>query len=49
VRLLRQFRPQIIQVEQGAKSLAYAQTITLNRWLGLGAKNLLFTWSLCRW
>ncbi len=44
VRLLRQFRPQIIQVEQGAKSLAYAQTITLNRWLGLGAKNLLFTW-----
>ncbi|TVP61735.1 MAG: glycosyltransferase family 4 protein [Leptolyngbya sp. LCM1.Bin17] len=44
VRLLRQFRPQMIQVEQGAKSLAYAQTITLNRWLGLGAKNLLFTW-----
>lgn len=44
VQLLRQFRPQIIQVEQGSKSLAYAQTITLNRLLGLGAKNLFFTW-----
>jgi len=44
VSLLRQFRPHIIQVEQGAKSLAYAQTITLNRALGLGAKNLFFTW-----
>jgi glycosyltransferase involved in cell wall biosynthesis len=42
--LLRQFRPQVIQVEQGAKSLAYAQTITLNRLLGLKAKNLFFTW-----
>ncbi|MGF1568733.1 MAG: hormogonium polysaccharide biosynthesis glycosyltransferase HpsO [Nodosilinea sp.] len=44
VKLLRRFRPHIIQVEQGAKSLAYAQTITLNRLLGLGAKNLFFTW-----
>ena len=42
--LLRQFRPQIIQVEQGAKALAYAQTISLNRMLGLRAKNLFFTW-----
>jgi glycosyltransferase involved in cell wall biosynthesis len=42
--LMARFRPQVIQVEQGAKSLAYAQTITLNRLLGLGAKNLLFTW-----
>lgn len=42
--LLQQFRPQIIQVEQGSKSLAYAQTITLNRLLGLGAKNVFFTW-----
>jgi L-malate glycosyltransferase len=42
--LLKQTRPQIIQVEQGAKSLAYAQTITLNRMLGLGAKNVFFTW-----
>ncbi|MFQ4138624.1 hormogonium polysaccharide biosynthesis glycosyltransferase HpsO [Nodosilinea sp. PGN35] len=44
VQLLRQFRPQVIQVEQGAKALAYAQTITLNRLLGLGAKNVFFTW-----
>lgn len=42
--LLWQFRPQIIQVEQGAKSLAYAQLITLNYLLGLRAKNLFFTW-----
>ncbi len=42
--LLNQFRPQIIQVEQGAKSLGYAQLITLNKLLGLKAKNLFFTW-----
>ena len=44
IALLRQFRPTIIQVEQGAKALNYAQLITLNKWLGLKAKNLLFTW-----
>lgn len=44
VSLLRSFRPDIIQVEQGAKSLAYAQLITLNRLLRLGAKNVFFTW-----
>jgi glycosyltransferase involved in cell wall biosynthesis len=44
VQLLRTFRPQVIQVEQGAKALAYAQTITLNRLLGLKAKNVFFTW-----
>ncbi len=44
VTLMREFRPQVIQVEQGAKSLAYAQTITLNRLLGLNAKNVFFTW-----
>ncbi|MBD2180867.1 hormogonium polysaccharide biosynthesis glycosyltransferase HpsO [Aerosakkonema funiforme] len=42
--LLRRFRPQIIQVEQGSKALAYAQFITLNKLLGLKAKNLFFTW-----
>ncbi|MGP1387244.1 MAG: hormogonium polysaccharide biosynthesis glycosyltransferase HpsO [Thainema sp.] len=42
--LLREFRPDIIQVEQGSKSLAYIETITLNRILGLGAKNVFFTW-----
>lgn len=42
--LLKQFRPQIIQVEQGAKALGYAEMITLNRLLGLKAKNLFFTW-----
>jgi L-malate glycosyltransferase len=44
VSLLRQFKPDVIQVEQGAKSIAYAQLITLNRLLGLRAKMLFFTW-----
>lgn len=44
IELLRQFRPHIIQVEQGSKSLAYAQLITLNKLLKLQAKNLFFTW-----
>lgn len=44
IHLLRQFKPQIIQVEQGAKSLAYAQLIILNQLLGLKAKNVFFTW-----
>ncbi|MFM7424863.1 MAG: hormogonium polysaccharide biosynthesis glycosyltransferase HpsO [Elainella sp.] len=44
ISLLRQFRPDIIQVEQGAKAIGYSQMITLNRLLGLGAKNLFFTW-----
>lgn len=42
--LLRQFRPDIIQVEQGSKSVGYAELIALNQMLGLGAKNLFFTW-----
>lgn len=44
IQLLRQFKPNIIQVEQGSKSLAYAQSIALNQWLGLKAKNVFFTW-----
>jgi len=44
IKLLRQFRPHIIQVEQGSKSLAYTQLIILNKLLGLQAKNLFFTW-----
>jgi glycosyltransferase involved in cell wall biosynthesis len=44
IALLRDFRPDIIQVEQGSKSLAYAQLITLNRLLRLNAKNVFFTW-----
>ena len=44
VGLLREFRPHVIQVEQGAKGLAYAEMITLNRLLGLKAKTLFFTW-----
>jgi L-malate glycosyltransferase len=44
ISLLSDFRPQIIQVEQGSKGLAYAETITLNRLLGLKAKNVFFTW-----
>lgn len=42
--LLRQFRPDVIQVEQGAKSMGYAQLIALNQLLGLNAKNIFFTW-----
>ncbi len=44
VSLMKEFRPDIIQVEQGAKAIAYAQMITLNRLLKLSAKNLFFTW-----
>lgn len=44
IALLKTFRPDVIQVEQGSKSLAYAQLITLNRLLGLNARNLFFTW-----
>lgn len=42
--VLKEFRPNIIQVEQGAKSIGYAELITLNRLLGLQAKNCFFTW-----
>ena len=42
--LLRQFKPNIIQVEQGSKALAYAEFITLNKLLDLKAKNVFFTW-----
>jgi len=44
ISLLQEFKPDVIQVEQGAKSLGYAQLITLNRLLGLKAKNVFFTW-----
>jgi len=44
ISLLRAFRPDIIQVEQGSKSIGYAELITLNRMLRLKAKNVFFTW-----
>ncbi|GAB1537998.1 glycosyltransferase family 4 protein [Scytonema sp. NUACC21] len=44
ISLLQKFRPNIIQVEQGSRGLAYAEMITLNKLLGLKAKNLFFTW-----
>jgi len=44
VKLLKQFRPQIIQVEQGSKSLAYTELIIFNKMLNLAAKNIFFTW-----
>ncbi len=44
IKVLREFKPDIIQVEQGSKSLAYAELITLNRLLNLRAKNIFFTW-----
>ncbi|NEP42066.1 MAG: glycosyltransferase family 4 protein [Okeania sp. SIO2H7] len=42
--ILQEFKPDIIQVEQGSKALTYAQFITLNKLLGLKAKNVFFTW-----
>ncbi|NET50727.1 MAG: glycosyltransferase family 4 protein, partial [Merismopedia sp. SIO2A8] len=44
VQLLREFKPHVIQVEQGAKAIGYSQTIILNRMLGLNARNVFFTW-----
>ncbi|GFE67759.1 hormogonium polysaccharide biosynthesis glycosyltransferase HpsO [Chroococcus sp. FPU101] len=44
ITLLKEFRPNIIQVEQGSKSIGYAELITLNNFLGLKAKNCFFTW-----
>jgi L-malate glycosyltransferase len=44
LRFLKQFKPDIIQVEQGAKSLGYAQLITLNKLFNIKAKNVFFTW-----
>lgn len=44
IELLQAFRPDVIQVEQGVKGLAYAELITLNRLLGLKAQMLFFTW-----
>jgi L-malate glycosyltransferase len=44
VPLMRDFRPDIIHVEQGAKGLSYAQFIALNKFLDIKAKNTFFTW-----
>lgn len=44
IEVLQKFKPQIIQVEQGSKSLAFAQVIILNKLLNLRAKNIFFTW-----
>ncbi len=44
IKLLREFRPDVIHVEQGAKSVGYAELIALNKMLGLKAKNVFFTW-----
>lgn len=44
IKVLQEFKPDIIQVEQGSKALTYAQFISLNKLLGLKAKNVFFTW-----
>jgi len=44
ISLLKQFKPDIIQVEQGSKALTYSEFIFLNKLLGLKAKNVFFTW-----
>lgn len=42
--LLKDFKPNIIQIEQGSKAITYSQFITFNKLLGLNAKNVFFTW-----
>lgn len=44
ISLLREFRPQVVQSEQGSRGLSYAQLIAFNQLLGLKAKNVFFTW-----
>ncbi|MEO0967346.1 MAG: hormogonium polysaccharide biosynthesis glycosyltransferase HpsO [Cyanobacteria bacterium J06639_18] len=44
IQLIRKFNPDIIQVEQGSRGLAYTEMITLNNLLGIKAKNIFFTW-----
>lgn len=44
ISLLKEFRPQILQVEQGSRGIAHTQMIVLNQLLGLKAKNIFFTW-----
>ncbi|WP_414527066.1 hormogonium polysaccharide biosynthesis glycosyltransferase HpsO [Nodularia chucula] len=44
ISLLKKFRPQILQVEQGSRGIAHTQMIVLNQILGLKAKNIFFTW-----
>ena len=44
IKLIRKFNPDIIQVEQGSRGLAYTEMITLNNLLGIKAKNIFFTW-----
>ena len=44
VQLLRSFRPDVILVEQGAKSLALAQSILIRQIFRLKAKICFFTW-----
>ncbi|MBH8565156.1 glycosyltransferase [Nostoc sp. CENA67] len=44
ISLFQEFRPQVIQVEQGSRGLAYTQMIVLNQLLNLKAKNIFFTW-----
>jgi L-malate glycosyltransferase len=44
ISVFKQFRPNIIHVEQGSRGLSYTQMIALNQLLGLKAKNIFFTW-----
>ncbi|MDJ1171247.1 hormogonium polysaccharide biosynthesis glycosyltransferase HpsO [Roseofilum sp. BLCC_M154] len=44
VQLLKTFKPNILQTEQGAKAFSHAELITLNKQLNLKAKNVFFTW-----
>lgn len=48
IALLKQFRPQVIQVEQASRGLAYTQMIILNKILGLQAKNIFLLGGICR-
>ena len=43
-KIIRNFRPDFIQVETGSNSLALLQVILINKFLRLGAKIIFFSW-----
>ncbi len=47
IRVLQEFKPDIIQVEQGSKALTYAQFISLNKLVNLKAKNVFLLGGIC--
>lgn len=44
IKLIKEFQPDLIQVEQGDNALSYFQTILFSKILGLKSKFIFFTW-----